>query len=427
MRVSAAVYVTLGVCVALGFTVSDSASAQVPRAESQPSVAVPGREAVVERAPAPAPAAPAEPAPVTAAPAATSPVGAAPPAKASSSQAATASTIPTVTLTPIGATPIGPATLQPTSSSSPAAASAGTTSFFTGAYFALGLEGVPVAALESTEGGSATSEVVVEKPGAGNLSGKHLAATRYDDITFTTRLASKPLNDWIGASWKTDAPPRSGTVTSMDNSRNILGEREFNNAFITETTFPALVAQSKDDAHVTIKLASQYTRLKSGPGGKFPSLGPSSQKVWHRGGFRFEMTGLDGSKVSSIGSFMVRKTLVAHPVGESRESQQNPATIEFPNLEITVPASAAQTWVSWHDDFVVKGKNSPGDERSGAIVYLDPYSSSELGRINLSGCGIFKLTASQQEQKAIGNQHSVPVHFIVATLYCERMDFVGKP
>ena len=38
MRVSAAVYVMLGVGVALVPTVADSASAQVPRAESQPAL-----------------------------------------------------------------------------------------------------------------------------------------------------------------------------------------------------------------------------------------------------------------------------------------------------------------------------------------------------------------------------------------------------
>jgi tail tube protein gp19 len=427
MRVPVAVYLTLGVCTALGFTLSDSASAQVP--ESQPSGAVPGREAVVERAPAPTAAEPAEPAPVTAAPAATSPVGAAPPAKASSSQAATASTVPSVTLTPIGATPIGPAPQQ-TSSSSPAPAASGTTSFFAGTLFALALEGVQIAALKSTEGGWPTSDVVIEKAGPVNPSAKHLTGVRYDDITFTTStFASKPLNDWIAESWKT-AAPKSGSVASMDYSRNILGEREFIHAVITETTFPELDVRSKNPAYITVNLAPEYTRAKAG-GGKGPSLGPS-HPVGVKGSFRFEMAGLDGSQVSNIEAFTVRRMVANHAVGEGRASQQEPGAIVFPNLKITVAATGAQTWVSWHDDFVVKGKNSAADERSGAIVYFDGAAQNELGRISLSNCGIFKLTAQAEKSAttAAASAHVVQdatIQSIGAELYCERMDFVGKP
>jgi hypothetical protein len=144
------------------------------------------------------------------------------------------------------------------------------------------------------------------------------------------------------------------------------------------------------------------------------------------GGYvRFEMAGLDGTKVTKIDSFTVRRAVPNKSVADPRSSETKPGVIEFPDLRITLPASGAQTWVSWHDDFVVKGENGPENERSGAIVYLEA-NQTELLRINLSNCGIFRLTP-QQEMKSTSPQ-SMPamVQSIVAELYCERMDLVGK-
>jgi hypothetical protein len=143
------------------------------------------------------------------------------------------------------------------------------------------------------------------------------------------------------------------------------------------------------------------------------------------GHVHFEMAGLDGTKVTKIDTFTVRRAVPNNSVADPRNSETKPGVIEFPDLRITLSASGAQTWVSWHDDFVVKGNNGPDNERSGAIVYVD-VNQIEVLRITLSSCGIFKLTP-QQEMKPPSPQ-SMPgmVQSIVAELYCERMDFVGK-
>jgi hypothetical protein len=197
-----------------------------------------------------------------------------------------------------------------------------------------------------------------------------------------------------------------------------VSEREFTNALLVETTLPALDAGSKDAALITVKLAPEYTRLKQASGKASTFADNKAAKKWLASNFRFEMTGLDASKVSKIDSFTVRQVSRENSVGEMRDYQKVPGSIEFPNLRITLAASTAGSWENWHEDFVVNGNNGADKERNGAIVYLDPTRTAELGRVNLSNCGIFRLSAEKVEAG------SEQLRRLVADLYCERMDFV---
>ena len=401
MRKPISIYLTMAVGMSIVTASPRPVSAQVPDPNSAPRLAVPARGALAapqdQAAPAAAPAAqtpgqptaaaaPAEPAPVTA-----------------------------VTGPPAGVTTVGGAS-PATSSSSQAATMRG----YTAGNFGLTLEGVQIAALKSAEGGFASSDVVVEKPGPGNISAKHLGGVRYDAITVTTSLDSKPLNDWISASWKGNGLRKNGSVATMDYDYKIVENLEFFNALITETTFPALDAASKDAAQIIVKLGPEYTRLQPGSGAKGQAPDAKTQKRWMPANFRFEMAGLDGSKVNKINSLTVRQTTAENPVGELRDYQKEPGKIEFPNLKVTLAAASAQSWIDWHQDFVVKGNNGQDKERAGAIVYLDLSRQTELGRINLSDCGIFGLTPEKVEA---GSEN---IRRMIADLYCERMELVVK-
>jgi hypothetical protein len=292
---------------------------------------------------------------------------------------------------------------------------------YTAGRFGLTLEGMQVGWLKSVEGGTARAEVVVERPGPDRIAAKHIAGVKYDEISLVTGLESKVLNDWIAEAWKGGVQRKSGSVQSADFNYTILSEREFNNALLIETTMPALNAGNKDAAYIQVKLAPEYTRLKSGSGAK-AQFSPETKgsKKWSLANFRFEMAGLDGSRVSGIDSFTVRQTVADNPVGEQRSHEKTQGTIEFPDLKITFLASAAQTWVDWHEDFVVKGNNGPDKEKSGAIVFLEASLKAELGRVNLHNCGIYRLAPVKTEAG------SEQLARMVANLYCERMELVVK-
>lgn len=390
MKHSVSIYLSAVAGMVISVTAPVVGSAQVPEPGSVPRLVVPQRQpaAPVAQPPGqPTAVAPSEPAPVT-------PVTGA------------------AGVTPVGAAP------APTSSSSQAATAAGRS--YGAAHFGLTLEGVPLGMVQSADGGTATGQVVVETAGPDRIAAKHVAGVKHEQIVLVTDLQSPLLNDWIAAAWKGTPLRKSGSIQAADYNYTIVSEREFTNALLVETTLPVLDGGSKEPARLTVKLAPEHTRLKPGSGAKTQSsAGAKVQKKWLASNFRFEMGGLDGSKVTKIDSFTVRQTVADNAVGEMRDYQKEPAGIDFPNLRITLSTASSQTWADWHEDFVVKGNNGNDKERNGAIIFLGPTLKEELGRVNLFNCGIFRLAPERR------NANSDQITRTTADLYCERMEFVG--
>lgn len=261
---------------------------------------------------------------------------------------------------------------------------------------------------------------MTEKVGPDQVAKKHLGGVKYESISVTTGLDFKPLNDWIAATMKGSNQRKSGSILEADYNYTVRGEREFANALITGVTFPAFDASSKEAGFITVQITPEYTRLKAGSGTlqKGPVAG-KQQKNWTPANFRFEMDGLDGTKVSRIESFTVGQQVAENPVGEQRDYQKEPARLEFPNLKVTLASTTAQTWEAWRDDFVVNGNAGDDREKNGAIVFLDQVKS-ELGRLNLYNCGIFRLAPVKMEAGSEATSRTV------ADLYCERMEYVTK-
>jgi hypothetical protein len=88
---------------------------------------------------------------------------------------------------------------------------------------------------------------------------------------------------------------------------------------------------------------------------------------------------------------------------------------DFPDLRISLAEGSAQTWIAWHDSFVVGGENADGAEKTGRIVLLAPNLKDALGEVRLFGLGIHRLAAPKRE-----GGEAIPR--LVAELYCERME-----
>jgi tail tube protein gp19 len=404
MRASAPSYIIFGLGLTLGVALPYSASAQAPAVEdpAPPSTRLMGpatRGAVIEQ-----PAPPDAPTPVAQTPGQPTTDASAPP-------------VTQVTGAPAGTTQVGAAP-GATSSSSQAATAVYSSDkrSYTAGKFGLLLDGVQVGPVRSVEGGTASADVIEEPPGPEKVVMKHIGQPKYEPISISTTWDSKPLMDWIAASWKQNYQRKNGSVQDADYNNTVRREREFFNALLTEVTMPLLDGSSKDAAQIIVKIAPEYTRLKAGSG-SIKSGFDLKQKKWTPANFKFEMTGLDGTKVNRIESFTVAQKTVADQIGEARDYLKEPGKLSFPNLTITLNESSSQTWWDWYTDFLIQGNNTEDKERNGSIVYLDPLQK-EIGRVNLYNCGIFGLapTPSQQGSEAIAR--------VQASLYCERMELV---
>jgi hypothetical protein len=309
----------------------------------------------------------------------------------------------------------------PTSSSSYAAtASTDKGRSYAAGRYTLVLDGAQMNVM-AVEGGAATAEVVVEKAGSGPAPKKHIAGIRYEEISVNTGLDSKPILDWVAATWKGNYQRKNGSVLGLDYNYKIRSEREFTDALITETTFPALDAASgKEAGYLTVKIAPEVVRMKPGSGADAKGSIGAKQKMWLPSNFRFEMDGLDGDRVARIEPITVGQKVATNQVGEFRDYEKTPTSIEFSNLKISLSEAGAQSWFDWHDDFVVKGNNGDDKEKNGAIVFLTTDRKNELGRINLFNCGIYRLAPAPQ---APGRD---AISRLMAELYCERMELEAK-
>ena len=77
---------------------------------------------------------------------------------------------------------------------------------------------------------------------------------------------------------------------------------------------------------------------------------------------------------------------------------------------------AVDSWLSWFDDFVVKGNCGADKEKSGTLTLLSP-NQQKLASIGLFNLGIFRLGSIDSEAA------QDRLKLARAELYCERMEF----
>jgi hypothetical protein len=288
--------------------------------------------------------------------------------------------------------------------------------------FQLRLDGVETGFVKSVDGGAISADIINETIGPTTYVKKHVGPPRYEEFSIDIGLwMTHTVYEWIQASLKMNYQRKNGSIVSYDVNLEARSEREFYNALITEVTFPAMDGASKDQCYMTVKFAPELIRMKKASGKATLPPVRASQEMWLPSNFRLEIAGLDCSKVSAIDSFTIRQAAVPDDIGEARNPFKEPGRIEFPNLSVTLAETAAQTWTDWFEDFVVNGNNGDDREKSGSLVFLSPNRQAELGRVNFFNLGIFKLASTK------GDAAADQIRRVMASLYCERMEFqIGK-
>jgi phage tail-like protein len=293
---------------------------------------------------------------------------------------------------------------------------------FAAGRFAFELDGTQAGWLESASGGDAEGDVVQEQPGADHVVRKHLGSVRYSDVVLEAGAGmEKAFYEWIGASLAHTYQRKDGAVVSVDQNLKEVARLAFFNALITEVTFPALDAASKDPAALTVTVAPEYARTNKGSGAKVSgSQGAKAQKKWLPSNFRLQIDGVDCKKVNAIEALTIKQKVVESPVGETRDYVKEPARLEIGDLVVTVAESGATDFIAWHDDFVVKGNNGEAAEKTGKLELLTPDLKTALFTLDFAGLGIFKL---RREPQAGGGGDSVAR--LRASIYCEELTFTG--
>jgi len=278
--------------------------------------------------------------------------------------------------------------------------------------------------VKNIEGGEGTAEVVTEAMGADHLKRKHLGTLKYEPIKFQCGAGmTGGIYDWIKTGFDQTSNTRGredGAVVYADYDNNEITRLNWTQGIIMEYGMPALDAGSKEAALMSVTFQPETTRKLIGGGGKikFPS-DQAKQKRWLPSNFRLRIDGCEeGCKwVNKIDALVVKQKVVENAVGELRDYEKVPGSVEIPNLTITLSESHSQEFYRWHEDFVIKGNNDQNMEKGATLEYLDSSLKTTLFTLHFSNLGIFKISPDKVE--AAGES----VRRVKVEMYCEDIKF----
>jgi hypothetical protein len=288
---------------------------------------------------------------------------------------------------------------------------------YTAGRFALELDGADMGVLTGYEGGFPYGEVVESQDGSEMFVRKHIGNVKYEEIRMQLGLGMDPaVYAWITAMLSGKAASKAGAIRFLDGNGNIVNRLEFDDALITEITFPALDGASKEAAYLEIVLDPGSTRYKTGSGRQ--SIG-QKQKTWSPANYRLTIGDLPTKRVSKIEAFTIKQAIIQEESGDRRDPVRVPGKLEFPNLQITFPDGDSAPWRDWFNDFVIRGNNGDDQEKSGMLEYLASNLKTVIAQVAFAHLGIFKLTPEKVEA---GSEN---IRRVSAELYVEQCTFSG--
>jgi hypothetical protein len=280
--------------------------------------------------------------------------------------------------------------------------------------FALELDGQVAGTVISAAGGYGTADVVTETIGDGPVADKHLGSLRYADVEIACASDTAPyLTGWLTETLNGKYARRNGALLKLDQYSKTVQRLEFTNALLAEVAFPGLDAASTAPARLAARLAPEYTR-RAGGDGRTVSGGRAQQ--WTTANFRLAIDGLDCNRVTRIERLAVRTTLTDEEDAEGRAVVKKPTGVEIPNLVVTLPESAAQSFFAWHEDFVINGNSSEPNERSGTLELLSS-TMTVLFRVAFRGLGIYEVAPVPAAADTVPK--------VTASMYCQELEIAN--
>jgi hypothetical protein len=282
--------------------------------------------------------------------------------------------------------------------------------------FALELDG-QTGFLKSFEGGFPKGDVISVASNPTPFMKKHLASIKYSDIALVCDpLASRPLMDWMAAMLIGNPIRKDGAIITANFDLKEQTRLQFFRATMSEITFPACDAASKEAGAMTIKLTPESTKPLGGSGAPLKGdFGKVQQKLWLPSNFALQIGDLDCSRVSKIDALTIKQKPAPDQIGQMRDYQKEPGKLEFPNLSITMPEAYAGTFYKWFEDFVIKGNNGEDREKDGSLKFLSPNRQEVLLAINFSHLGIFSFAPEKVEANADA------IRRVKVEMYCEQI------
>jgi hypothetical protein len=271
--------------------------------------------------------------------------------------------------------------------------------------------------VQSVEGGVVRGVVAADPSGDKRITGVVVDPIR-------AKIGSDDFAQFVNGSLSGDGKtqPVNGVVHMTDLNFKSVDSREFTNAVLTEVTLPTLDGASKEQVALTIVLQPESVRARGGQGNVVGGgkIGTSAKRAV-ASAFRVTIPGMDTQRVAKIDEITASRKAAGSTPGEQRDLGQSPPPGQWQvsNIVIQVPQQYAKDFVTWHDDFVIKGNNGADRERTMTIEVLDATLQQTLMTVTLSGVGIIAVSPVPAEAGSDAIARSR------VELYAEKLTLAG--
>jgi len=283
------------------------------------------------------------------------------------------------------------------------------------------LDGKHCAGLKKVDGLAYEADIGTMDHGPINMQTKHMTNFKYTPAKITMGFAQAGvLWEWIRASFRRDYATKSGAFIAGDFNYKATHRIDFMNALITEVTLPKLDGSSKEPAFVEVSFEAEDARHTKAGGEDIKGDYGVKQKAFLPSCFRFDLAGLTDAckRVATIDAITWKQSVVADQIGAPRILNKHPCKVTVGDCKLSISSADHEPWRQWAEAWFINGKSLQEHHKDGSITFLAPDMSTEIGTLQLKGCGLKKFSDEPFEA------NSEKVKRFNVELYIEELDFI---
>ncbi len=279
---------------------------------------------------------------------------------------------------------------------------------YSAAHFALELDSKNniVGMIRSIDGGGVKSEIMTYQTGTSFETWRQIGKPKYEDLKLEFGMSmSDQFYGWIEAFFRGEVVRKNGAIVAADFHYQQRARREFQDALISEITFPKLDGSDKNPCFMTATVVPETLRFAPGENQKLDKrLTITAQKLWTSANFMFRLDGFADAcrRVTKIDSFTIKQQIHEYHAGNLRDPMRVPGLLEFPNLTFYVPEVDAKPFIDHYTKHGINGEPQAATRLTGSIVCVDATQddSKPLCTVNLKGVDIASVAPEKQDSSS---------------------------
>jgi hypothetical protein len=252
--------------------------------------------------------------------------------------------------------------------------------------------------IKKVAGGNMKAETVTMNLGTDKKPIHTISNVTSDELTAEIGFSmGGSMLQWFNAFMDNDVMEKQGSIQFGNQKQQVTSIIDARDLWLTEISFPACDASSKDSAFIEFKCrGEEYTR-KAGDNAAMQASTNFDQKGFMAANFSLSVGDLDCSKVKKTGKITCKMKLQQNPVGSQRIMELVPTVCELGDFEVTIDRVTEASWVQYYEDFVIKGNCGQSNMVNATLEYKTQNLEKTLATIEMTGMSPFELKHADVE------------------------------